>query len=300
MYGCGDARHEMSALNEYGTLRRVLLAAPQQTFASQERIAEQWRSLNYTAAPDLDRASEQFARFESLVRARGTAVEHVPHYPGLTLDGLYARDASIVTPTGMVLCRMGKHARQHEPAAQARAFAAIGVAVAGAIEPPGQIEGGDVVWFDHRTIAVGHGYRTNRDGIRQLAALLGDTVEIQVVPLPHHHGPDDVFHLMSIISPVAADIAVVYSPLMPVPFRQWLCERGIRLVEVPDSEFGSMGANVFAIAPRHCVMLDGNPITRRRLEAAGAEVAVYDGSEISVKGGGGPTCLTRPLARAVD
>ena len=118
-----------------------------------------------------------------------------------------------------------------------------------------------------------------------------------VVPLPHHRGPDDVFHLMSIVSPVDADLAVVYSPLMPVPFRDWLGGRGIRLVEVPDEEFLSMAANVLATGPRRVVMLEGNPVTRARLEAAGADVATYDGSEISVKGGGGPTCLTRPLAR---
>ena len=290
----------MSALNEYGALRRALLATPQQMFGSHDRVSEQWRSLNFTAAPDLDRAIEQFAVFESLVRTSGTAIDHLPGNAALTLDGLYVRDASIATPAGMVLCRMGKGARQHEPAAQAKAFAGMGIAIAGAIDPPGQIEGGDVVWFDELTLAVGHGYRTNREGIGQLAALLGDKVEIQVVPLPHYRGPGDVFHLMSIISPVAEDAAVVYSPLMPVPFRQWLCERGVRLIEVPDGEFESMGANVLAIAPRRCVMLEGNPITRDRLEAVGVEVAVYEGSEISVKGGGGPTCLTRPLARALE
>jgi len=117
------------------------------------------------------------------------------------------------------------------------------------------------------------------------------------VPLPHHRGPDDVFHLMSILSPIDRDLAVVYSPLMPVPFREWLEQRGIGFVEVPPHEFDSMGTNVFALGPRRCVMLDGNPVTRTRLESAGVEVYTYDGSEISVKGGGGPTCLTRPLAR---
>jgi N-dimethylarginine dimethylaminohydrolase len=193
---------------------------------------------------------------------------------------------------------MGKRARQHEPAAQGRFFESLGLPIAGVIDPPGQIEGGDVVWFDERTVAVGHGYRTTDAGIAQLRAVLDPAVEVVVVPLPHYRGPDDVFHLMSIISPVDADLAAVYSPLMPVPFREWLLDRGLRLVEVPDQEFATMGANVLALAPRRVVMLDGNPMTRARLEAAGAEVLVYDGSEISVKGGGGPTCLTRPLARS--
>jgi N-dimethylarginine dimethylaminohydrolase len=126
---------------------------------------------------------------------------------------------------------------------------------------------------------------------------VGDDVDVVVVPLPHHRGPGDVFHLMSILSPVDENLAVVYSPLMPVPFREWLANRGIGFVEVPPEEFESMGANVLALGPRRGVMLDGNPVTRARLEAAGAEVSTYDGSEISLKGGGGPTCLTRPLVR---
>jgi len=232
------------------------------------------------------------------VGASGATVERLPDAPGLTLDAIYVRDASLVTPRGVILCRMGKPARRQEPAAQGMALTALGLDVAGAIEPPGQIEGGDVAWFDDRTVAVARGYRTNDEGIRQFRGLLGPEVEVIVVPLPHYRGPADVFHLMSIVSPVDRDLAVVYSPLMPVPFREWLLQRGIDLVEVPDGEFASMGANVLAIAPRRCVMVEGNPVTRSRLEAAGAEVAAYDGSEISLKGGGGPTCLTRPLARA--
>ena len=170
----------------------------------------------------------------------------------------------------------------------------------GTIQPPGRLEGGDVVWLDERTMAVGRGYRTNDAGIAQLRVLLGDSIdELIVVALPHWQGPGDVFHLMSIVSPVDRDLAVVYSPLLPVPFRERLLARGIRLVEVPHEEFDTMGANVLAIAPRRCVMVAGNPATRGRLEQAGAQVSEYDGREISLKGGGGPTCLTRPVLRAI-
>ena len=117
------------------------------------------------------------------------------------------------------------------------------------------------------------------------------------MPLPHYRGPDDVFHLMSMLSPLDRDLAVIYAPLMPVPFRHWLLERGMELIEVPEAEFESLGGNVLALAPRHCLMLEGNPQTRRRLEAAGCQVTTYQGSEISLKGAGGPTCLTRPLVR---
>jgi N-dimethylarginine dimethylaminohydrolase len=174
----------------------------------------------------------------------------------------------------------------------------MGLPILGSIAAPGTLEGGDVLWLDERTIAVGRGYRTNDEGILQLRRLLADTIdEMIVVPLPHWRGPGDVFHLMSIVSPVDRDLAVVYSPLMPVPFRERLLERGIALVEVPDEEFASMGANVLAIAPRRCIMVQGNPVTRDRLHRAGAHVLEYDGAHISLAGGGGPTCLTRPLAR---
>jgi N-dimethylarginine dimethylaminohydrolase len=171
------------------------------------------------------------------------------------------------------------------------------VPVLGSIEGTGCLEGGDVTWLTPGTLAVGRGYRTNDEGIRQLRELLGTDVEVVVVPLPHWRGPSDVFHLMSVISPLADDVALVYSPLLPVVFRDLLLERGTTLVEVPDAEFESMGCNVLAVAPRLVVALDGNPETRRRMEAAGVEVHVYQGAEISSKGCGGPTCLTRPLER---
>jgi N-dimethylarginine dimethylaminohydrolase len=262
-----------------------------------DRIDRQWRPLNFAAPPELGRATEQYAAFESLIRSAGAQVEILADEPELTLDAIYVRDASLVTPRGLILCRMGKPQREREPAAHRRAFDALGLAIAGSIERPGRLEGGDVVWFDDHTVAVGRGYRTNDAGIAQFRAIVGPRVEVIVVPLPHHHGPDDVFHLMSMVSPVDQDLAVVYSPLLPVPFRDWLLDRGMRFAEVPAQEFDAMAANVLALGPRRCLMLDGAPVTRARLETAGAEVWTYEGSEISVKGGGGPTCLTRPLAR---
>jgi N-dimethylarginine dimethylaminohydrolase len=194
---------------------------------------------------------------------------------------------------------MGKPARRAEPRALEPVLREAGLPILGAIEGRGRLEGGDTVWLDPATLAVGRGYRTNDEGIEQLRTLLGDALgELVVVPLPHAKGPDDVFHLMSILSPIDDDLALVYSPLMPVPFRELLLERGFALIEVPDEEFESMGCNVLAVAPRRCVMLSGNDRTRRRLERAGVDVVVFEGEQISLKGSGGPTCLTRPLTRA--
>lgn len=288
-----------SVLSEFGRLARVVVKHPRDAFIDAETIASQWQSLNFSGAPDLARAADEHERFVDILRSSGADVQFLPRDPATTLDSLYARDASIVSPRGLILCRMGKRAREPEPAAQERALGGLAapIDVVSRIEPPGRLEGGDVVWIDDRTIVVGRGYRTNAEGIRQLRVLLGSAVDVIEVPLPHWRGEGDVMHLMSLISPVDDDLAVVYSRLMPVPFREWLLERGFRLVETPDAEFETMGTNVLALAPRRCVMLPGNPRTRAALEAAGADVIEYEGAEISVKGAGGPTCLTRPLTR---
>lgn len=289
-------------MTDYGPWTRIVVRHARDAFGSQDTIAREWQALNFTAPPDYARAGEQYDRFVELLRTAAPVSDcaAAPALPdGLTLDAIYVRDAAVTSARGAILCRMGKHTRAREPQALAASLQAWGVPVVGAIEAPGTLEGGDVTWLGPRLAAVGRGYRTNDEGIRQLRAFLADTVdELIVVPLPHHRGPGDVFHLMSILSPVDRDLAVVYSPLMPVPFRERLLQLGYTLVEVPDDEFDTMGANVLALGPRRCLMVDGNPKTRAALERAGAEVLVYDGSEISLKGGGGPTCLTRPIGPA--
>jgi N-dimethylarginine dimethylaminohydrolase len=288
-----------STLAEAGRLERVVVKHPREAFVSDEACAAQWKSLDFSAAPMLARAVEEYEAFLRILQDAGAQVDFLPADERTNLDSIYARDASIVCSRGIILGRMGKRLRAGEPAAQKAAFRRLGVPIAGEITEPGCLEGGDVVWLDDRTIAVGHGYRTNGDGILQLRSILADSIDdIIVVPLPHWRGPGDVLHLMSLISPVDSDLAVVYSPLLPVPFRQELLERGYALVEVPAGEFDTMGTNVLALGPRECVMLAGNPRTRGALERAGARVTEYAGDEISVKGAGGPTCLTRPLARA--
>lgn len=283
------------ALSEVGPIREVVVKHPRDTFST-EAIAE-WRALGFTAEPDPARAAEEYDHFLELVTAAGAEVRFLPHAKSTGLDSIYTRDAAVVCPAGVILCSMGKAQRAWEPSAQELALRGWNIPIAGEIRRPGRLEGGDVVWLDSHTAVVGRGYRTNDDGIRQFASLVGTEVEVVVAQLPHWRGPGDVFHLMSVLSPVDNDLAVVYSPLMPVTLRDRLLERGMQLVEVPDGEFASMGANVLAIAPRECVMVAGSPRTRALLEQAGALVQVYPGGEISLKGGGGPTCLTRPLAR---
>jgi N-dimethylarginine dimethylaminohydrolase len=288
----------VSAQSEVGAIRRLVLKHARDAFVSDELIAQQWEGLGYRGPPDVARAVEEYDRLVETLSELGVEPEFLPRDDAVGLDSIYVRDASVVSDRGAVLCNMGKEARRAEPAAQGAAFEALGIPVLGAISGDGTLEGGDAIWLDERTLVVGRGYRTNDEGIDQLGALLDDAIdELIVVPLPHWHGPGDVFHLMSILSPIDRDLLLVYAPLLPVPFREELVARGFDLVEVPDDEFANMACNVLAVAPRRCVMLRGNPRTRALLERAGAEVREVEGREISWKGSGGPTCLTRPIER---
>ena len=286
--------------SEYLKLASVYLKSAKNSFLSEEELSEHWETLQYLSKPNFKKSLEEYATFQTFFREKNISTCFFPINRKTKIDSIYSRDASIATDFGIIICNMGKQGRIHEPYAQLEAYKMNNVNILGEIKFPGTLEGGDVAWLDQHTLAVGHTYRTNEEGISQLKGLLQPKgIEIIVVELPHYKGKSDVFHLMSILSPVDKNLAVVYSPLMPIKFRNQLLERGFQLIEVPEQEFDSMGCNVLAIAPRDCLMVAGNPITRKLLEDAGASVHIYEGNEISVKGGGGPTCLTRPIDRII-
>lgn len=272
-------------------LRRVLVKRP-----GRADLAG-WRAYGWRGAPDPARLAAEHEAFCALLEEGGAEVmlgeQPVPGDP----DALYTYDPALVGDRGAILLRPGKEGRLGEPAAMERDFERAGVPVAARLEAPATADGGHTVWLDDRTLLVGRGYRTNSAGIE---ALRGALPGVEVIPfdLPHRNGPAEVLHLMSFISPIDYDLAVVYLPLLPVRLVELLGERGIRLVEVPDDEFASMGPNVLALAPRRALALHGNPETKRRMERAGVDVTVFRGEEISLKGDGGPTCLTRPILRA--
>lgn len=284
--------------SEVGAIKTLVLKHARDAFVDQQKIDAEWQALNYHLAPDFARAQAEYDELLQFFEQCGIEPTMLPHDNQTTLDAIYVRDASVLCDRGVVLCNMGKPARRCEPAGQEKLFRQLGLPILGSISGAGRLEGGDVAWIDPQTIAVGRGYRSNDTGIQQLAALLGDAIShLEVVHLPHYKGPNDVFHLMSIFSPVDHQKALVYSPLMPVTFREFLQQRDFALIEVPDEEFASLGCNVLAIAPGICLAKTGNPITRQRLEQAGVEIHLYTGDEISAKGEGGPTCLSRPLLR---
>ncbi|CAN5332739.1 dimethylarginine dimethylaminohydrolase family protein [soil metagenome] len=288
---------EFGSFNNWGVLRRVAVRSPAVAFGGNARIDAEWKSLNYHSRPDLDEANREFAAVETMLKGTGAELIYLPDGDGLTLDSLYAHDALIVTPRGLVRPNMGKAARRGEPRVNAAHLESLGFPVAGDITGDGSIEGGDLVWIDRNTLLAGIGYRTNVEGVAQLRRLAGADVEILTFDLPHYKGRSDVFHLMSVLSPLAGDLAAVYLPLMPVRLVQFLQSRGIAFVEIPDTEFPTMGCNILALGPCHAMMVSGNPETERRLDAAGVELEVFKGDEICRKGEGGPTCMTRPLVR---
>jgi N-dimethylarginine dimethylaminohydrolase len=289
--------YDFGSFNMWGPLRKVAVRRPETAFYSEARLDSEWRALNYHSRPDFAKAAAEYDAFEAILRSAGAEVIHLPDGDGLTLDSLYTHDALVVTPRGLVMPRMGKPARRKEPQVNGQALAHLGFPIAGLIGGEGKLEGGDLVWIDRHTLLAGVGYRTNLEGVRQLQILAGKDVEVVWFDMPHYKGRSDVFHLMSTLSPVDRDLAVVYPPLMAARQIEFLETRGINFVEVPDAEFPTMGCNVLALGPRHAVMVAGNPETERRMRAAGVRVEIIDGTEICRKGEGGPTCMTRPLVR---
>ena len=209
--------------SETGKIKSLFIKRPDQAFKSESHISQYWKDLNYLEKPDMSKAKDEYTDFESILRKHDITIYHLPEDDTVNMDSIYCRDAAIATNAGMILCNMGKEARKNEPTALKKAFEANGIPILGTIIAPGTVEGGDVAWLDNNTLAVGHTYRTNAEGIQQLTNLLLPLgVTVITVPLPHYKGPEDVFHLMSILSPVDTNIAVVYSTLMPIALRDYL------------------------------------------------------------------------------
>ncbi len=274
-------------------LRRVMVRRPDRSFGTAD--PQRW---HYAARPDLEIACQEHDQLVQILERAGAEIvyheQNLPHHA----DAIFVHDPCLITDQGAVVLHMGKVLRRGEESAIADSLEKAGVPIHYTFHEPACAEGGDLLWLDHDTLAVGLGFRTNGEGLRQLGeALQALGVELVPVPLPYFGGPDSCLHLMSFISLVDDDLAVVYRRLLPVPFWELLQERGFQLVDVPEDEFPTMGPNVLALAPRKCLMMRGNPVTRQGLEDAGCAVLTYKGDEISLKAEGGATCLTRPILR---
>jgi dimethylargininase len=269
-------------------LRRVLVRRPA---TAGDFAAANWRP------PDPGLLLAQHDAFCELLAELGCEVEIAGALDGL-VDATYIRDPGLVTQRGGVVFQMAKPARQDEPGHLGTALEAAGVPVVARLGGAGRADGGDFVWLDPQTLLIGRSYRTNAAGVAQMRTIMAaEGVAVLSADLPHDQGPAHVLHLMSFLSPVADDLAVVFPPLAPVALMETLADRGVTIVAVNADEYAAMACNVLAVRPRQVIMLEGNPVTRRALERHGCEVHCYHGSEISLKGDGGPTCLTQPLLR---
>jgi arginine deiminase len=283
-------------------IKSVLIKHPKDAFISQQNIVGHWPQpgwMTQLGPPNFDEAISEFEHFVDLLSSQIPDVRYLPPDHRTGIDSIYAHDPVVITDQGAILLSMGNTSRQKEPAAAGDYLKELGISIFGAISGEGKLEGGDLLWLNERTLAVGRGYRTNDEGIRQLEELLRDSIDdFFVVPLPHWNGEEECLHLLSLISMIDDNLAVVYSNLLPVPFREKLLQAGVKLLEVPAGEYETLGCNILTLSPRKCMMLSGNPLTRRMLENEGVEVSEFEGREICIKGEGGPTCLTRPILRA--
>jgi N-dimethylarginine dimethylaminohydrolase len=271
-------------------LRDVLVKRPGPAFGA----AFDDPAHGFLHAVDIEVAKREHAVFVETIAALGPRV-HVLETEIDSPDLVYTFDPLLVTDSGAIALRPGKPNRAPEPAAIEAWTTAAGIPTVGRIEAPGTVEGGDTFWLRPDLLCIGRTLRTNAEGARQLAALVGG--EVRIFDVPYWHGPAELIHLLSVISPVAEDLAVVYLPLLPVGLWSLLVELGIRLIEVPDEEFPTLGCNVLAVRPGVVIVAEGNPRTAAGLSAAGCEVHAYPASEIGINGSGGPTCMTRPILR---
>lgn len=282
----------------YKKLNQVIVKHPEDAFLSQKHLEENWEKYNYAEMPNYEEALKEYKEFLRILENNVSDIKYLPASDKVGLDSIYAHDPIKFTNKGAILLKSGKTVRQPETTIYKEFLQENEIPIIGELTGDAEADGGDIVWINDRVLAVGRGYRTNAEGIRQLKEITKDLVdEFIVVELPHDQGKEECLHLMSLISIVDKDLAVVYSPLMAVSFRENLIEKGFTLIEVSAEENISLGGNVLALAPRVCMIVEGNERIKAALEENGATVYSYKGQEISYKGTGGPTCLTSPVIR---
>jgi N-dimethylarginine dimethylaminohydrolase len=282
-----------------GELQRVLVCSPKTAGWNDAATRSHWRELGFLHAPNFDTAQAQHEALCRQLEAAGAEVVQLGSDENLSLDAVYAHDASLPTDFGLVLMNPGKSNRVAEARHQREFCRALGIPVLGAVNSPGKAEAGDIVWLDSKTLLIGQGYRTNAAGIDQIRTLLAPTgVHVIPVPLPHGSGPSTCLHLMSLISLLDDQTVLVDISWLGVPTLELLRDRGVSLIEIDSSERETLACNVLSLGRRRLLALDENGKTNDRLLRAGFDVRTFPGSELCINGSGGPTCLTRPLLRS--
>lgn len=282
----------------YKKMDTVILKHPREAFINQQFLNEDAIKCNYLQIPNFELAVEEYELFLEKLSNHVENIYFLSQNENVSIDSIYAHDPVKFTPTGAIILKSGKEIRASEAIEYKKFLSNKGIPIIGELVGDARCDGGDIVWIDMKTVAIGRGYRTNDEAIRQLKIILKPFVEeIKIVQLPHDLGEDNCLHLMSFLSIIDERKAVVYSRLMPVELRQYLINEQFELFEVSDEEYETLGCNVLAIGPSKCMIVEGNPEITAKLKNHGIEVITYKGNEISVKGTGGPTCLTSPVIR---
>ena len=282
-----------------GELQRVLVCSPKSAGWSRPELVSLWPDLGFMHVPNFEVAQVQHGAMCAQLEAAGAEIVQLGTSPALTLDAVYAHDASLPTDFGLILMNPGKPNRVPEARHQRDFCQGLGIPVLGEVTPPGKAEAGDIVWIDSRTLLVGHGYRTNGAGIQQIQSMLQPHgIGVIAAPLPHGPGASACLHLMSLMSMLDDQTVLVDLPWLSVPTVQLLVERGLAFVEIDPLERETLACNVLSLGRRRLLALGENRTTNDRLRHAGFDVRTFPGSELCINGSGGPTCLTRPLLRS--
>ena len=281
-----------------GEIERVLVCSPRNAGWDKPQRLSVWKGLGFLYEPNLEKAQQQHDFLCRELQAVGADIIHLPPADTLTLDAVYTHDASLPTDFGLIRMQPGKPSRIPEALTQRRFLQDLGIPVLGEITKPGKTEAGDIVWLDSHTLLIGHGYRTNAEGIEQVRRMLAPhNVEVISAPLPHGSGPDCCLHLMSLMSMLDEGTILVDLPWLAVHTVELLRSRGFKLIEIDYSERDMLACNVLSLGRRRLLALEENPKTNQKLRAAGFDVRTFPGFELCINGSGGPTCLTRPLLR---
>ncbi len=281
-----------------GPLRRVLVCSPRIAGWNQPERTARWRDLGFRHAPDFEMAQAHHEALCQELEGVGAEVLELPPAPDLTLDSVYAHDASLATDFGLIIMRPGKSNRVAEGRQHALFASLFGIKTLAKIVAPGTTEAGDIVWLDAKTLLVGRGYRTNAAGIEQMRSLLAPKgITVLSAPLPYGPGPSACLHLMSLISLLDERTALVDLPWLAVETVELLSARGFRLIEIDYAERDTLACNVLALGNGRLLAIAENQKTNDRLRDSGFDVHTFSGRELCINGSGGPTCLTRPLLR---
>lgn len=288
----GDLWGSFGSDSEWVPLRSVLLHPPGPEFEVDDPEAALMLQ-----RPDPERALSQHRALVEAYEREGVSVHFVDpdgSPPGPFPNLIYVADLLFMTPEGAILARPAGAVRAGEERWVQRRLAELGIPILRAVSGSASFEGADAMWVDPETVLIGPGFRTNRDGVRQVRRVLEDlgvrTLLAEV--------PSASMHLMGQLRIVDRDLAFYRKGRLPRSAVKALEERGFSLHPFPDlQEMDARFANnIVTLGPRRILMPDGAPVTQGFYRDHGVECVGVALDEIH-KGAGSVGCLTGVLRR---